>query len=51
MGAASPDIAPSLVWATYAYAWDTNPNTGNAWQTSDLPNASTAFNLGLKSVA
>ena len=47
----SPDIAPTLAWAPYAYAWDTNPNTGNAWQTSELPNASSAFNLGLKSVA
>ena len=47
----SPDIAPTLAWAAYAYAWDVNPNTGNAWQTSELPNASASFNLGLKSVA
>jgi hypothetical protein len=47
----SSDIAPSLVWAAYSFNWDTNPNTGNAWQTSELPNASASFNLGLKSVA
>ena len=47
----SPDTAPSLVWATYTCSWDTNPNTGNSWQTSELPNASSALNLGLKSVA
>jgi hypothetical protein len=47
----SPDVAPKLAWGTFAYAWDTNPNTGNAWQTSELLNASASFNLGLKSVA
>jgi hypothetical protein len=47
----SPDTAPTLVWATYTYNWDTNPNTGNAWQVTDLAASSSSFNLGLKSVA
>lgn len=46
----SPDTAPVGVWATYSYNWDTNPNTTNPWQTSELPASSTSFNMGLKSV-
>lgn len=46
----SSDISPTLAWATYGYSWELNPNTGVAWATSELVNASTAYNMGLKSV-
>lgn len=47
---ASSDISLGGGWQTYANPWDLNPNTGIAWAVGDLVNASTAFNLGLKSV-
>jgi hypothetical protein len=41
---------PTLAFATYQYNWDTNPNTAVAWLQTDLPSASTSFNMGYKSI-
>lgn len=46
----SADIPLSSGWATYANNWDLNPNTGAAWGISDIVNASTLYNFGVKSV-
>lgn len=46
----TPDVAPTGAWDTYSYNWDTNPNTGLAWATTELVNASTLYNYGIKSI-
>ena len=43
------DLTVSTAWGLVTYNWDTNPNTSAAWQTTDLPSASTSFNLGYQS--
>lgn len=47
----SPDIAMSALNAPAPsqYAWDLNPNTGVAWQTTEVGNAA-GFNIGARSV-
>lgn len=45
----SADKTLSSAWTLYVENWDTNPNTGVEWQTSDLPPGSSAFNMGVKS--
>jgi hypothetical protein len=37
-------------WSLQTTEWQTNPNTLNAWQTSELVNSSTLFNMGVQSV-
>lgn len=46
----SGTISPGGVFGLTAANWDTNPNTGAAWLTSDLAASSTAFNAGVISV-
>ena len=47
----SGTIAPTGAFATYAANWETNPNTGAAWTTAQIVNASALFNMGVKSLA
>lgn len=37
-------------WETYIENWDLNPHTTAEWKTSELPAASTNFNMGIKSI-
>ncbi len=46
----SSDISPDGAWGTSQTIWAVNPNTGLAWSTAELVNASTAYNFGIKSV-
>jgi hypothetical protein len=46
----SADQTLTTTWQnTYRNMWLTNPNTGNAWQTSEIGSAA-GFNIGLRSV-
>ena len=47
----SGDLSPGGAWTLLVNNWDTNPNTGNAWQAAEIANGSTLYNIGYKSVA
>lgn len=46
----SGTLAPNLSYTTLQNVWDVNPATSAAWLPTDLPSASTAYNMGLKSI-